>query len=626
MATSKRFQVGCGIAAAALLAGAWALTAATDEDPAEVASAPTTPATAPTTSEPPVEDTTTTAPAPPPPPNEEWGAINLADVTAAAGLDAPQAEGPLLGADGQVGGAAVADYDDDGDQDVFLPRVGLPNRLLRNDGEGGFTDVAAEAGVEGVDQENGYGAAVWADVEGDGDLDLYLTGAGRGGSLLLVNDGTGRFDDGTARAGLDGLAGSGLAGTASYGAAFDDWDHDGDLDLITTHWYKAHLDLQLQTVLADPETTADQLQPCTLAERRRTEPLPEGLPGSRTALLANDGTGRFTDVTAQLGVDVDRVIAFQPVFADVDDDGWNDLFLTGDFCTSRLYRNDEGRGFVDITDAAGVGTDQNGMGSVVADLDGDGVLDWFVSSIAASNPDSCLELLGCENAGNRLYLGDGDGTFTDATDRFGVRDGSWGWGAAAADLNLDGRLDLALANGVRFQAAGDEVQVGLEPGDDSADDPTRVWINTPTEPWPDAAQQIGVRDEANGKAMVAFDADGDGDLELLIANTGEAPVLYRNDLPAGAATHWLGLRLRDPGGPNPFAVGARVTVDVGDGSAPRILTVAAGGSFESSDPTDLHLGLGAADRVASVAVRWPGGETQVVRDVGADQVLTIERG
>jgi hypothetical protein len=623
VARPKRIQLLAGGGAIALLAGAWALTRAGDggRDATERAAATTTAAPRRTTTTRPATTTTT---GPPRPANTEWGALNLTDVTAEAGLDAPQAAHPPKGADGQAAGAAVADYDGDGDQDVLLTRLGLPNRLMRNDGTGHFTDVAKAAGAQGPDRTDGYAGAVWADVDGDGHLDLFLTGAGRGGAALLHNDGTGHFTDATATAGLGGLAGRGLAGTASYGAAFDDWDHDGDLDLVVLHWYREPLDLQLAGL--DPNSKdfdPSTLSPCSLAAERRSKPLPAGAAGSRSRLFANDGHGTFTDVTASSGVDVDHLIGFQPVFTDVDGDGWDDLFLTGDYCTSRLYRNDAGRRFVDVTDRAGVGTDANGMGSVVEDLDGDGHVDWFVSGIAAA-PDQCGPPAACAQAGDRLYLGDGTGRFTDATDRFGVRDGSWGWGAAAADLNLDGRLDLFLADGVRFDDPGSTTAGGPAPGEGTDGDPSRLWVNTGTTPWTEAADRVGVRDRANGKAAVAFDADGDGDLDLLVANTDAAPVLYRNDTPARPDGHWLELRLRAPGTANPFAIGARVTVDVGDGSAPRPLTVKAGGSFQSGDPTDLHVGLGPAARVARIEVRWPGEDTpQVLTEVAADRLVDV---
>lgn len=624
MATSKRLQVGAAIAAVVLLGGAYVLTVSGEDGDGA------SPATSASTGAPGAAETVPDEVPADPASEGDAGALRFTDATVEAGFDEPHASRELLTWDGFVAGVAVADYDADGDQDVYLPRIGLPNRLLRNDGDGRFTDVAEEAGATGTDPSNGYAAAVWADTDGDGDLDLFLTGAGTGSALLLVNDGTGRFVDGTRGAGLGVLGGRPPSSTLSYGATLHDWDRDGDLDLVALQWYRAPWERQLLTVA--PPTTPDPI--CSLARGRRAQPASAyaDLPGSRSMLLANDGTGRFSDVTETSGVDVDQIIGFQPLFSDVDGDGWDDLFITGDYCTSRLYRNLEGTGFEDITDAAGVGKDQNGMGSVVADLDGDGNLDWFVSSIADQGEGPCGPADPCQGAGNRLYLGDGAGSFTDATDDLGVRDGSWGWGAVGADLDQDGRLDLALANGQAFNVPdGVDDPMLTDTGDDD-EDPTRLWRNTGAGPWPDVSQDVGVVERANGKGIVAFDADGDGDLDLLIANTEAAPTFYRNDTPTEAAGHWLQLRLRAPGTRNPFAVGARVTVDLGDGSPPRVLDVRAGGSYQSSDPTDLHVGLGDVDRIARIEVRWPDAadgpdaEPTVLTDVEADQLLEVERG
>lgn len=612
VATSKRLQAGAAVGAIVLLGGAWFLTVRGEDG---AASSPTTSSTSTTAP----ARTTTTSPDDP----KTATALRFTDQTKAAGLDAPQAASTPLVWDGFVGGVAVADYDGDGDQDAYLTRIGLPNRLMRNDGKGHFTDVAAEAGAGGADQRNGYAAAVWADVDGDADLDLFLTGAGTGAAELLVNDGKGHFADGTAAAGLSGLQGKGIGKTLSYGAALSDWDHDGDLDLVALQWYRAPWDRQLLT--APPPDSASPM--CDLSRTRRSQPVPADLPGSGSHLFTNDGSGRFTDVTKASGVAVEQIIGFQPLFTDIDDDGWDDLFITGDYCTSRLYRNVQGT-FTDITESAHVGTDQNGMGSVVADLDGDGNLDWFVSSIANQAPGPCAKDAPCQAAGNRLYLGDGKGAFRDATDELGVREGSWGWGAAGADLDQDGQLDLALANGTHFKTEGPSTDPMLQDTGTADQDPTRLWANPGpgTTPWPEVASSAGVRDRANGKGLVAFDADGDGDLDLLIANTGAAPTYYRNDTPAKRSGHWLQLRLRAPGTANPYAIGAQVTVRLGADVPPRTLTVLAGGSYQSGDPTDLHVGLGDVEKVERIEVRWPGDPTvQVLSGVAADQVLTVTK-
>ena len=170
---------------------------------------------------------------------------------------------------------------------------------------------------------------------------------------------------------------------------------------------------------------------------------------ARSALYLNDGTGHFTDATESYDLPLDEIVAFTGVFHDLDGDGWVDLTITGDTCTSRVYRSVEGERFEDITAELGVGTDENGMGSVVTDVNGDGVADWFITSISYPNDGACV-VQGC--SGNRLFLGDGDGRFVDATDELGVRDGAWGWGAAIEDFDNDGVPEITMANGFEVES------------------------------------------------------------------------------------------------------------------------------------------------------------------------------
>ena len=546
--------------------------------------------------------------------------FSFSDITTEVGLGAPQAERHLVGSEIQTGGAAVADFDDDGDDDIFLTRVGAPNLLYRNDGAGGFDEVAEALGVAGDRPEDGAAGALFADVDGDGWLDLLVIGSGQAGLDLYVNDGRGAFSEQGAERGLR-LPAEPEVPANTYSAAFSDWDRDGDLDLFVLHWY---LDWVPPGDTDGAATNDDRASLCEQAAAVRASG--SVADGSRSRLFNNDGGGRFSDATELVGTDLNQVAGFTPTFADVDGDGWEDLLIAGDFCTSRLLLNREGAGFEDVTDSAGVGTDENGMGSVVEDLDGDGNLDWFVTSIAYPTAEGGCPIpaptVGC--SGNRLYLGDGAGAFVDATDRFGVRDGFWGWGAAAEDFDLDGERDLMMVNGYRSSpsdVASGEPNEALYRRMDG--DPNRFWLGSGPGPWPEVSEAIGLTDRANGKALVPFDLEGDGDLDLLIANNEGPPLLYRNDLDV-TERHWLAIRLRQDGA-NSRAVGARVRVTGPSGRA-QVLDVRAGGSFQSGDPYDLHTGLGADSAELTVEVWWPGEpEPQVVTGVDADQVLELTR-
>lgn len=550
---------------------------------------------------------------------EAAGDLAFTDVTEQAGLDEPHSDTDLTGESAMTAGAAVADIDDDGDLDVFLTRVGLANRLLVNDGTGSFEDRTEAAGVAG-DPEEGASAALFTDVDGDSDQDLVVTGASTDGRTvtLLLNDGKGRFSDATSSSGLDTLPplAEGQLDQA-HGLSVADVDRDGRLDLLVTHW-----DATIPAALADP--SANQIEPdqdgsvvCARARwlAERGFPRSPDAPANRGRLFRNLGEGRFADVSEQLGLPFDELLGFTGSFADVDADGWQDLLMTGDFCTSRLFRNEGGTAFRDVTAEAGVGSDENGMGSVVTDLDGDGTPDWFVTSIGPVGDDPAPLQLGggFGSSGNRAYLNAGDGTFRDATDELGLRNGGWGWGAAVEDLDNDGVREVVMTNG--YSIAADDAAP-------SATDPLVLWRRDGDGRFTDVAAAVGLDDRGLGRALVPFDMDRDGDLDLLVANFGDAPRLYRNDSPA---RRWLTVRLDDPSFPsNRSGIGARVVVTP-EGGAPTTGWVIGGGSYESQVPTEVHVGLGDAE-TARVEVTWPGGgEPQVLEDVDADQVLVVER-
>lgn len=499
------------------------------------------------------------------------------DVTATAGLGAfrhgnSDAASPIeprwISA-----GVACGDIDGDGDLDLYL--VGgdqFANRLYRNNGDGTFTDVAATAGVQitGV-----VGSApVLTDVDGDGDLDLFVFSV-QGAPIvptdppvadpaalprLFLNNGSGVFVDGSASTGIESYA-------PVYSAALGDIDRDGDLDLFLSHWM-------------------------------------QGGP----MLWENEGGGTYTAIDAtHLGADTRTLLpnTFTPAFADLDSDGWPDLAVASDFGQSRQFAN-RGDGTFARRNAT-VLTDENGMGASVGDVDNDGDLDWFVSSIW--DPDG---VGGWGVSGNRLYRNDGSGNLTDATTAAGVRQGYWGWGACFADFDLDGDLDLVHTNG--FPAA---------PASEFWSDPTRLFLNDGLGAFAESAAAAGLADSGQGRAVVCFDFDGDGDLDLLVMQNGNlrngyaAPVrLFRNTPPAGR--HWL--KVRPIGrGANSQAVGARVVAQAGALTQMRELRL--GSNFAAHDPVEAHFGLGAATTVDLLRVVWPDGTEVAWSNVAADQTL-----
>lgn len=547
------------------------------------------------------------------------GRVRFKDVTSDAGLDEPHSDTDLTGESAMTAGVAVADIDSDGDLDMFLTRVGRADRLMLNDGSGRFDDRTAEAGLD-IEETDGSSAANFVDVDADGDLDLVTTGAGPKTVTLHRNDGDGKFADATAGSGLDTptpLAEGGLA--QAHGLATSDYDHDGLLDLVVTHW-----DSALVAALSDP--AANSIQPdendsivCARSKwlAERGWPRDGAATANRSRVYHNEGNGRFRDVTAETGIPFAEIMAFTARFVDVDGDRWDDLFITGDFCTSRVFRNVEGTRFDDIT-ASFRPTDENGMGSVITDVNADRVPDWFVTSIGPVGDEPApLQLGGFGNSGNRLYVSEPDGTWTDHTDEFGVRNGGWGWGAAHQDFGNDGHWSFVMTNGYSV-------------GDDDArpPDPLVMWRphqpGSDTErPLTDIAARVGLTDEKLGRALVPFDMDRDGDLDIVIANFGDSPVLYRNDSPE---RRWLTVQLDDPtSAGNRRGVGAVVTVIRVDGQ-PITRWLDGGGSYESQEPTEIHFGLGDGDDVERVEVLWPGSnDPQIVENPAVDDILVVTR-
>lgn len=569
----------------------------------------------------------------------ELGIPGFVDVSDAAGLTETHSDLPLTGQMDMTSGASVADVDLDGDLDIFLPRVGKPNSLYLNNGDGTFVDGARAAGISGPNDRFGSATGAFFDIEGDGDIDLFVAGAGQGPNQLFVNDGSGVFDEQASSRGLDWPAvDDDVLGSQHHGVSVADVDGDGYQDLLVLQWYKdlySPESLGAAAVTDGEEADGDSGErpgACETAAALRASgfPVPDGTPPSRSTLFINDGAGRFQDRTRDFGLPLDEIVAFTGSFGDIDDDGWQDLAITGDGCTSRLFHNLGGERFEDITEQAGVGTDENGMGSVLRDVDGDGTLDWFVTSISYPTdaaPCPVTGFFGC--SGNRLYLNNGDLTFRDATDEFGLRDGGWGWGAAIEDFDNSGQLSVAMTNGF---------DVFEKPGGDP-NDPETVYLRTHRADrnrfwvladggFSDIAPSVGLDDDTVGHGLVPFDMDGDGDLDLLIVPSGqEAPRLYRNDLARGGS--WLTIALDDPSRPgNRWGDGARIAVVPDEGDEPVVGYLTTSGSYESQKPPSFHVGLGPRTApVDRIEITWPGSsDPQVIEDVALNQALVVERG
>lgn len=512
------------------------------------------------------------------------------DVTLQAGIDYLQHTFPdphplFVEAFYMSGSAAAGDYDGDGNIDLYVTIADRPDILYRNNGDGTFTDKTLEAGL-GV--ENCCNGAGWADVDNDGDLDLYLSNVLSYQFYLFINDGDGTFSE---QAQLRGASLVGVDLHYGFSVTFGDYDGDGYLDIHTTEW------------------------------RRDTANVTGARSNSR--LLRNRGIqapGFFDNVTDSAGVALEGVtganigtFSFSSRFSDLDDDGHLDLAIAADFGESRLFWNNGDGTFTDGTVAAGLGGDENGMGNTIGDYDGDGLLDWFVTSVFDPLDPCANASCGWGATGNRLYRNNGDRTFSDQTDAAGVRDGAWGWGATFLDYDNDSDLDLVMTNGINLP---DEVNFTIE--DAFELDQMRFWENDGSGVFTLVADEIGITDTGSGKGLLKFDFDNDGDEDIFVVNNGGRPVLYRND--GGNANDWLRFACT---GRRP-CFGARITVTPVSGGPTQLHEMNAGNNFLGQNEATAHFGLGqAASTVDSVWIRWPNGITQLMANVPVNTTVHI---
>lgn len=491
-------------------------------------------------------------------------------------------------------GGLFFDYDGDGWLDVFLVDGGsladqavanrARHRLYRNRGNGTFADVTDRSGI----RHSAYGmGACAADYDGDGDTDLYITNDGP--NVLYQNRGDGGFADVTAAAGVG-------EPRWSTGCAFADLDRDGDLDLWVTNYVAA--DRRRSPFCGDARRGVR-----FYCHPLNYDPLPN-------TLYRNDG-GTFTDVSAASGVAALRSNGMGVVIVDHDDDGWPDVFVANDSLPNFLFRNRGSLRFREEALTSGVavaadGQPRAGMGIDAGDYDRDGQLDLVITNLDFQM--------------HSLHRGLGRGMFAWSTIESGIGYTTLpfvGFGVAFLDVDHDGRLDLAIANGHILDNAPD-FRSGA-----TYRQRRLLFRNTTGRRFAEVGRSAGpgFAREKVGRGLAAGDVDNDGDLDLLVTNNGETADLLRNDL----ARHGSALLVRLVGaGMNREAIGARVRVT--SGSITQRRDVLAGSSYLSQHDLRLHFGLGAATEADTLDVRWPSGKIEMVRGVPAGQIITVQEG
>ena len=495
----------------------------------------------------------------------EGSRAGFVDVTEAVGLSYVvesgngEADSEAVEGNRANGGLALADVDGDGRPELYVAHgAGETGRLFSWNGRR-FERKAGDGGIAPAAMDR---AGYFIDL--DDDVPDFLSIHAEG-TQAFRNDGSGQF------AGMPDPFGAGADDTV-FSMAAADYDADGDLDPFFAHWNRPW----------------------------------NGLRPPTRFLWRNDGKGRYEDVSHVVpvrpgtlpGSGDKREFSFTPTFSDIDGDGDPDILLAGDFGTSQVLRNDDGAGFTDITGAAI--SDENGMGAAVGDHDLDGDMDWFVTSI-----DDADGGYGYGSTGNRVYRNPDDGRFNDTTDVAGVPGG--GWGACLADFDNDGHQDLFLTNG----------RLGA-----NVDDRSRLLMANGDGTFAERTAALGIDHTGQGRGVVCADYDGDGRVDILIANHGAAPIVYRNVFER--RHHWLAIDLAGLHA-NPKAVGARVTVRTASGR--QVREVRLGTGYLSQAPPTLHFGLGSDAIAQSVEVRWPspGNEVNRLENIAADRRFTIYR-
>ncbi len=499
-------------------------------------------------------------------------------------------------------GVAILDYDKDGWPDIFLVNgttmeeareksLRPSSHLFHNNHDGTFTDVTRAAGLEFT----GWGQGVCVgDYDNDGFDDLYVTYYGK--NRLYHNEGNGTFKE---VAGPAGVAGDGEAwGT---GCAFVDYDRDGRLDLIVSNYVKFDV------------KTAPKPGEGAMCVWKGTSVMcgPRGLESSPNILYHNLGGGKFADVSKRSGIEkTNGHYCLSVSTLDYDDDGWPDIYVACDSTPSILYHNQKDGTFVDVASEAGVafnedGREQAGMGSTVADYDGDGRPDIFKTNFSDDT--------------SSLYRNNGDGTFNSTIFDAGLGFNTHylGWGAMFVDVDNDGRPDVLVVNGHVYPEV-DTAHLG------STYRQTRLlYWNAGNGKFKDLSAQCGpgCAQPQSSRGLAVGDLWNDGRMSAVVNNQSAQPLLMVNE--ASNENHWLGV-ITVGTQSNRDGIGAKVTVTAG--SHKFLQEVRSGSSYISSSDLRLHYGLGSSGTVDVMEVRWPNGKAEIFPGAPGDRFVVLTEG
>ncbi len=535
--------------------------------------------------------------------------VSFTDVANRAGLSDPIIYGGLeqkkyiIETNGS--GVAFLDYDNDGWVDILLlngtrlegfPKGKEPTiKLYRNQRNGSFSDITAKAGL----RHAGWASAICAgDYDNDGYEDLYLTYWGQ--NALYRNNGNGTFTDMTQKASL------GTKGTRwGSGCTFVDYDRDGKLDLFVANYLKFDLE-----TAPEPGKGAN----CTW----KGIPVncgPKGLPTDINLLYHNNGDGTFADVSDKSGIaKVEGRYSMTAITTDFNNDGWPDIYVACDSTASTLYRNNRDGTFTDVALETGTaynedGQAQAGMGVAIGDYNGDGFLDIFKTHFADDLP--------------MLYKNTGREFFEDASRAAGFDHTRYvEWGTGFADFDNDGWPDIMIATGNVYPEVEKLFKEYPHRG------PRLVYQNLGNGRFKEVTGHSGpgVLTAKSSRGCAFGDFDNDGDVDVLVMNMNEPPLLMRNEYITRQnreTNNWLNVRLIGTKS-NRSAIGARVQVK--SGLHLQTQEVTSQSSYYSHNDLRLHFGIGTTPKAVQIEIRWPSGQTETVKDIAVNQTVRIKEG
>jgi len=498
-----------------------------------------------------------------------------------------------------VGGVALFDYNNDGLLDIFFTNgAAIPslektgpeywNRLFRNNGDGTFTDVTEKAGLAGIGYSMGVAAG---DYDNDGFVDLYITGFNR--NQLFHNNGDGTFTDVTEKAGVAGIIPK-YGKAWSVAAGWFDYNNDGLLDLFVANYL--NYDIKTATLCRDQGLPAY----CS----------PVDFLGTPNILYRNNGDGTFTDVSEQSHISQYVGKAMGVAFADYDNDGFTDIFVSNDTFENYLLHNNGDGTFTNVALAAGVaynafGNAIAGMGAEFVDINNDGLPDIFETAMFGE--------------GFPLYKNLGHGQFDDVTAATGLAaltSSSTAWGVGVFDFDNDGNKDL-------FTANSDILDNSMELAHRPFPLPDRVFRNKGNLTFEDVSAKAGASFQvpAPHRGAAFGDLNNDGKIDAVVSVLNGPPEIWMNRTSNG--NHWIILKLVGVKS-NRDGLGTKVKLTTALGTQYNHATTA--GSYNSSNDKRVHFGLGSAVVVDTIELAWPSGIKQVLKNVKADQILTVREG